>query len=212
MLDKDKLNLYDGEYQPEPFKFAGNAKTAGVLVAIGVGVVTTIILGNTIFGNAQENDIEGILNLAVSIGVGILMYFGAEGFARMAYKKKVAEERAEFEKMKQEAIPYTVCEFCSGRIEKKYYKTRDVNTLGLKVGDVTENGIESYTCAECGYWVDCHTYDQYVTDTMRLRYFALVVPKIVEGSPMEEEKVKRGRLMSYLDKRNEHPEAIVTKQ
>ena len=154
MLDKNKLDLYDGEYKPEPFVLAGESKTVSIIVSVAVALGFVVLLGNTVFSNAQENDIEGVLNAAISVAAGFLMYIGMKGFYKLAYDKKVKKEAEEFEKMKREAIPYTVCEFCGGRIERKYYKTRDLIPHGAKGGDVTENGIDSFTCAACGYWVD----------------------------------------------------------
>ena len=201
-------NLYDGKYEPKPFVLSDGEKTASIVVAIVVGLLCVVLLGNTIFSNAQENDIEGVLNFIISIGVGVGAYHAAVGVAKLNYKKRIAREEELFEQRKRDAIPYTVCEFCGGKIEKDYTKIEDKITGGWSLRDGTltqhtnkfEVGMEHYSCAKCQYIVRCDCERAHYTGASGMLY-TLVRGSVLENSPIDQEQLQNGRLMAYLKKK-----------
>ncbi len=74
--EREEIDLYDGEYTPKPFVMEGETRMVSIIVSIIAAVACLIILANTVFANANENDILGVLNLIVTVGVGCLAYVG----------------------------------------------------------------------------------------------------------------------------------------
>ena len=204
---KDEIDLYNGEYIPEPFVLKGDAKMASIIVAVVAAIACVIILGNTVFANANEKDILGVLNFIVSIGVGFLAYAAMTCVAKFRYRKRIQAERAEFEKKKREAIPYTVCEFCNGRIVRKYYKSGESVSGGWYVSygelkhhtNLTEHGIDTYSCETCGYIVEGDNENSLAGYGINVMAYRSVRTEIFDGSPISESQLKSGRLVAYLD-------------
>ena len=210
-----EIDLYDGKYEPEPFRLSSNARTCSIIAAIVAALACVVILGNTVFSNAQENDIEGILNFAISIGVGVLAYFVAVQIAKASYKKRIEAEAAAFERKKQEAVPYTVCEFCGGRIkfEEKTFGVFAHGGFSLTNGTLQQHTnyyddiCDYYSCDECLYIVRCDATKTYLTGDKKIsvKQYKSVNLNLLEssgsfkGSPITEEQLKSGRLVAYIN-------------
>lgn len=202
-------NLYDEKYQPKPFVLSDGEKTASIIIAIVVGLACVVLLGNTIFANAQENDIEGILNFIISIGVGFGGYHAAVAVAKLRYKQRIAREEELFENRKREAIPYTVCEFCGGKIEKSYTRITDKVTGGFSLRDGTlthhtnksEIGMEIYSCEKCQYMVRCDCEKAIYGSVPAIMYTDMRCNLFQDDAPVTFEQVKNGRLANYFNKK-----------
>lgn len=205
--EREEIDLYDGEYTPKPFELKGDAKTVSVIVAVIAAIACTIILGNTVFANANENDILGVLNFIVSIGVGCLAYVGMTYVAKFRYAKRIEAERTAFEEKKRKAIPYTVCEFCGGRIARKYYKSGETIHGGWYISygtlnhhtNRTEHGIDTYSCETCGYIAEGENENTLAGYGINIMAYRSVHIEVFEGSPISEEQLKAGRLVAYLN-------------
>lgn len=180
-----------GEYIPEPFEFKGNIKSVSIAVAVLVWIASVIILGNTLLV-ADENDLLGILNFVISTGLAVLAYYVGYGIAKLGYNKKVEEDREAYEEEKKEAIPFTTCEFCGGALQTKFYRAGNTSTDGTKYG------IQSFTCPHCRYIVGGHTYTTYASPTANLFGYSLIETEVSPSSPITEDQLKNGKLVSYL--------------
>ena len=206
MSKQEQIDLYDGVYEPKPFVMAGDRKMVAIIVAIVAAVIAVIVLGNTVFSNANEEDIKGVFNFVISIGVGFLTYRLMTLIAKLRYKKQVERERADFEKKKLAAVPYTVCEFCGGRIERKYYKTGEEVTGGwyVQYGTLkhninrTESGIDTYSCEKCRYIVECEAKNYLLSYHVDSLIYLSVKPEVFSTSTVDIEELKQGRLVDYL--------------
>lgn len=205
--EREEIDLYDGEYTPKPFVMEGETKMVSIIVSIIAAVACLIILANTVFANANENDILGVLNVIVTVGVGCLAYVGMTCVAKFRYRKRTEAERAAFEEKKREAIPYTVCEFCGGRIGRKYYKSGESVSGGwyLTNGTLahhtnrTEHGIDVYNCETCGYIAEGVNENTLAGYGINVMAYTAVRTEVFEGSPISEEQLKAGRLVAYLN-------------
>lgn len=205
--EREEIDLYDGEYIPKPFVMAGDTKLVAIIVSVIAAVACLIILGNTVFANANENDILGVLNFLVTIGVGCLVYVVMTCLAKLRYAKRIETERAAFEKKKRDAIPYTVCEFCGGRITRKYYKAGETISGGwyIRNGSLdrhlnrTEHGLDVYSCENCRYTVEGENENLLAGYGINIMAYRDVRTEIFEGSPVSEEQLKAGRLVAYLN-------------
>ena len=205
--EREEIDLYDGEYIPKPFVMEGDIKSVSIIVSVIAAVVCLIILGNTVFANANENDILGVLNLIVTIGVGCLAYVGMTYVAKLRYSKRIEAERAAFEKKKRDAIPYTVCEFCGGRITRKYYKGGETISGGwyIRNGSLdhhinrTEHGLDVYSCENCRYIAEGDNENSLAGYGINVMAYRAVRTEIFESSLVSEEQLKAGRLVAYLN-------------
>ena len=205
--EREEIDLYDGEYTPKPFVMAGDTKLVAIIVSVIAAVACLIILGNTVFANANENDILGVLNFLVTIGVGCLVYIGMTWVAKLRYAKRIEAERAAFEKKKRDAIPYTVCEFCGGRITRKYYKTGETISGGwyIRSGSLdrhlnrTEHGLDVYSCENCRYTAEGENENLLAGYGINIMTYRAVRTEIFEGSPVSEEQLKAGRIVAYIN-------------
>lgn len=194
MSQKKDFDLY-GEYTPEPFAFKGNARSLSIVAAAIAVFITGIILTNSKLANVEENENYPLYNLLIMTGVVLLTLFIGYLIAKMLYKKNLKEEREIFYRMKKEAEPYIVCEFCGGRIERKFYPAED--TIMSRYNN-TKLGIETFVCNECRYLVKGHTATKYLAATSFATEYSLVLCEVFETSKVSEEELTKGRLMKTL--------------
>ncbi len=186
----------NGEFVEESFVFKGDAKTFTIIVAVVLGLVVACVLGTTILV-AEENDILGVVNIAVCTAVAIAVFHVGKVIAKRKHAKLMEKEKAEFYKQKEESIPYRICEFCGGKLERKFYETGKPLVAGPLP---TVCGLETFVCNECRYEVRGHTCTTYYSARSGETEYTLIIPEVVETSKVTEKQLQNGRLMAYMRK------------
>ena len=192
-MAKKDWDLY-GEYTPEPYEFSGEHKTWTVIATVVMFFITAFIVGVGI-QKKSETELAVIINIASSVAASVITYQIGKLISRKLYEKNVERERALFAKMKAEAEPYTVCEFCGGRIERKYY---DAGKPLMPGPLPTRLGVETFTCDTCRYLVKGHASTQYLASTATVSEYTMVFPEVFETSTVTEEQLNNGRLVNYM--------------
>ena len=183
-----------GEYIPEPFEFKGNPKGFTILACVVAWVISVVILGNTVL-QADENDFLGVLNFVISTAVALLVYAIGYNIGKALYAKEVEQGRERFEREKAEAIPYTICEFCGGALETKFYQSEDTP---FTIANHTKLGVQTFACNTCKYLVTGHTCTTYASPTVSSSEYTLIFVEAPECSAVTEKQVQEGRLYAYM--------------
>ena len=190
----------NGEFIEEPFLFKGNAKILAIVAAVIVWNILAVVLGTTVLV-AKDNDVFGVINVAICTAVAIAVFYIGKAIAKNNHAKFMEKERAEFYKQKEESIPYRVCEFCGGKLERKFYQTGKPFPSG---SFYISHGMETFVCNECRYEVRGHTCTTYYIARAGMTEYTLIIPETVETSKVTEKQLQDGRLVAYMRKAKRH--------